>query len=134
MKRGDVLLISVLLVAALVILIPRWFGEEESENNHNNKTAVITVDGEVFKKVVLTEEEQEIVIDTEHGSNILKVHDHGIEMTEADCPDQVCLTFGFINKKSQSIVCLPHKVLVEIEGGAEGGDTTHETETDAVVN
>lgn len=132
MKRGDLVLISVLLAAALIFLVPRWLDGNESEKNHNKPlTATITVDGELFKTVDLTEEEQVIEIKTDHGLNILKVHDYGIEMIEADCPDKVCLTFGFVNKSNQSIVCLPHKVLVEVEGASEG---VNQDEADAVVN
>lgn len=132
MKRGDMVLISVLLVAALIFLVPRWLGGSESEKNHNIPlTATITVDGQLYKTVELTEEEQIIEIKTDHGLNILKVHDYGIEMIEADCPDKVCLSFGFVDKKNQSIVCLPHKVLVELEGTSGGVD---QDETDAVVN
>lgn len=132
MKRGDLVLISILLVAALIFLVPRWVGENESEKNHNIPlTATITVDGQLYKTVELTEEEQIIRIETDHGLNVLKVHDYGIEMIEADCPDEVCLTFGFVDKKNQSIVCLPNKVLVEVEGASGGED---QDETDAIVN
>ncbi|UNK19081.1 NusG domain II-containing protein [Paenibacillus sp. N3/727] len=132
MKRGDLVLISVVLAAALIFLVPRWLDGKDSEKNHNNPlTATITVDGQLFKTVELTEEEQIIEIKTDHGMNILKVYDYGIEMIEADCPDKVCLSFGFVDKKNQSIVCLPHKVLVEVEG-ASGGES--QDEVDAVVN
>lgn len=132
MKRGDLVLISVVLVAALIFLVPRWMDGNNSEKNHKNPlTATITVDGQVFKTVELTKEEQIIEIQTDHGLNILKVHDYGIEMIEADCPDEVCLTFGFVDKNNQSIVCLPNKVLVELEGPT-GGES--QDEADAVVN
>lgn len=132
MKRGDLVLISVVLAAALIFLVPRWLDGKDSEKNHNNPlTATITVDGQLFKTVELTEEEQIIEIKTDHGVNILKVYDYGIEMIEADCPDEVCLSFGFVDKKNQSIVCLPHKVLVEVEG-TSGGES--QDEVDAVVN
>lgn len=132
MKRGDLVLISILLAAALLFLVPRWIGGTGSEENHKNPLiATITVDGQPFKQVELTQEEQVIEIRTDHGNNILKVHDYGIEMIEADCPDKVCLSFGFVDQKNQSIVCLPHKVLVEVDGGPEGGETD---EVDAVVN
>ncbi|MNJ75300.1 hypothetical protein D3C77_723710 [compost metagenome] len=76
----------------------------------------------------LTEEEQIIEIETEDGLNILKVHDYGIEMIEADCPDQLCLTFGFVKRNGGTIVCLPHKMIVEIEGDSGEGD-----DVDAIV-
>ncbi|MFC7680531.1 NusG domain II-containing protein [Paenibacillus sp. GCM10028914] len=132
MKRGDLVLISVLLVAALIFLVPRWLGGNDSEKNHNNPlTATITVDGKLFKTVELTEEEQIIEVKTDHGTNILKVYNYGIEMIEADCPDKVCLSFGFVDNAKQSIVCLPHKVLVEVEDTSGGVD---QDEADVIVN
>lgn len=119
MKRADVLLVSIVLIAALAFLAPRWFSEDKGGPG-KNLVANITVDGKLFKTVQLTEEEQTIEVRTDRGYNILKVYDYGIEMYDADCPDKVCLGFGFITLPKQTIVCLPHRVLVEIAG--TGGD------------
>lgn len=130
MKRGDLILIGVIVIAALAFLVPKWLFQQESENLHNSKVfANITVDGDLYQKVELTKEEQIIKVETSKGLNILKVHDYGIEMFEADCPDKVCLSFGFVTRPNSTIVCIPHRVLVELvsEGGAE------EDEIDAVV-
>lgn len=115
MKRADVWLISIVLVAALAFLVPRWFsGNDDKGGAGSNLVANVTVDGKLFKTVKLTKEEQTIDVRSEHGYNILKVHDYGIEMFDADCPDKVCLSFGLITRPKQTIVCLPHRVLVEI--------------------
>lgn len=123
MKRGDILLIGLIVAIALVFLVPRWLGDS-SENNHNNvdRVARITVDGKLFKTVQLTGKEQTVDIQTEYGYNILKVHDYGIEMIDADCPDKLCLTFGFIDRNGGTIVCLPHKLMVEVVSSGEGDD------------
>ncbi|WP_178025197.1 NusG domain II-containing protein [uncultured Paenibacillus sp.] len=123
MKRGDILLIGLIVAIALVFLVPRWFGDS-SENNHNNvdRVARITVDGKLFKTVQLTGGEQTVNIQTEYGYNLLKVHDYGIEMIDADCPDKLCLTFGFIDRNGGTIVCLPHKLMVEVVSSGEGDD------------
>ncbi|MCL6603363.1 MAG: NusG domain II-containing protein [Paenibacillus sp.] len=127
MKRGDVLLISIVLVAALAFLAPRWFSGNNKGGPESNLVANITVDGKQYRTVKLTEESQTIEIRTERGYNILKVHDYGVEMYDADCPDKVCLGFGFITLPKQTIVCLPHRVLVEIASGSG------EDEVDAYV-
>lgn len=119
MKRADVLLISIVLIVALAFVVPRWLSNDKGGPG-KNLVANITVDGKLFKTVTLTKEEQSIDIRTERGYNILKVHDYGIEMYDADCPDQVCLGFGFITLPKQTIVCLPHRVLVEI--ASESGE------------
>lgn len=126
MKRGDLLLVSVILIVSLLFMVPRWIQSgESSEKNHNSqKTAVIKVEGKLYRTVTLTKEEQTIEIRTQRGYNLLKVHDYGIEMVDADCPDEICLTFGFRSRQGDTIVCLPHRVIVEIEGpSGEGGGT-----------
>lgn len=129
MKRGDKLLIAVLLLCALIFIIIKSFPSDVSEKMHNNRVAKITIDGKLFRTVELTAEAQEIEVKApDGGSNLLKVHDYGIEMIDADCPDKVCLTFGFITNPNQTIVCLPHRMLVEIEDLNDEGD-----EVDAVV-
>ncbi|WP_152394989.1 NusG domain II-containing protein [Paenibacillus guangzhouensis] len=115
LRRGDIMLIGIVLLCAIIFIIIKAFPNEVSDESHS-KIAKITVDGKIFRTVELTAEPQEIKVETEDGHyNLLKVHDHGIEMIDADCPDKVCLTFGFITNPSQTIVCLPHRVLVEIE-------------------
>ena len=133
MKRGDMILIAVLIVAALGFLVPRYLPDKESEGNHNVKlTADITVDGQFYQTVELTEEEQIIEINTMRGKNVLRIYDYGIEMKDADCPDWLCIEFGFITKPRQSIVCLPHRVMVEINDVQDGGEQSNEP--DAVVS
>ncbi|GIP54258.1 MULTISPECIES: NusG domain II-containing protein [Paenibacillus] len=123
MKRGDILLIGLIVVIAAAFLVPRWLGGDSSEKDHNEKrVAKITVDGKLFRTVELTGEEQTVEIKTEFGYNLLKVHDYGIEMIDADCPDKVCLTFGFVERNGGTIVCLPHKLIVEISGSSGEGD------------
>ncbi|WP_440248169.1 NusG domain II-containing protein [Catenibacterium faecis] len=40
-------------------------------------------------------------------------------MISATCPDHLCIKQGTINKKGQSIICLPHKLIVEVVSGDE---------------
>ena len=42
-------------------------------------------------------------------------------MTEADCPDQLCVHQRAISKQKQTIVCLPNRVVVEVIGGEDAG-------------
>ncbi|KAA9001022.1 NusG domain II-containing protein [Paenibacillus spiritus] len=123
MKRADVWLIGLVVVVALALILPRWLSDHNDKGGEN-RVARVTVDGKLFKTVQLTKEEQIVEIRTERGYNILKVHDYGVEMYDADCPDKVCLEFGFIRHPKQTIVCLPHRVLVEIAsaGGEDGVD------------
>ena len=52
------------------------------------------------------------------GSNIVTIENGGVTMTDADCPDKLCVKTGRISKTGETIVCLPHRVVVEIIGAA----------------
>ena len=40
------------------------------------------------------------------------------QIRQADCPDRLCVHMGKIGLNGQSLVCLPHEVVVEIQDGA----------------
>ncbi len=119
MKKLDVVIISILIVVSVVGIGVYKFILNEKAKNSTELYAVIYLDGEIYKEILLTEEEQIIEIDTSYGHNELHIYDFGLEMHESDCPNQVCVKTGFINKVGDRVVCLPNKVYVEIIGQTE---------------
>ncbi|TCZ76360.1 NusG domain II-containing protein [Paenibacillus albiflavus] len=122
LKRGDIILFAVILIAVLAFIVPKFIGDKGNPSASDKLYAKLTVDGQLIKTVELTEEEQLVPIDSKFGHNVLKIHNRGIEMHEANCPDDVCFTFGFVTKPRGTIVCLPNRLLVEIVGGSNQGD------------
>lgn len=57
---------------------------------------------------------QTITIAENDWENILVIKDGKASMTKADCPDKICVNHAAISKKGETIVCLPHKVVVEV--------------------
>ena len=115
MKRNDVILI----IAILVIT----FGFVIGTAIHNHKTstegglAVVTVDGEEYGRYPLNQDAT-VRIDLADGEyNILTIADGEASMSEASCRDQICVHHFHIHYMGDTIVCLPHKVIVEIVGG-----------------
>lgn len=49
--------------------------------------------------------------------NLLAVDGERVWMQAADCPDQICVHHIPIKGGGESIICLPHKLVVEIRGG-----------------
>ena len=51
----------------------------------------------------------------------MQIKDGKVTMKEADCRDQICADHKAIEKSGETIVCLPHKVVIEIksENGKE---------------
>ncbi|MEO3945973.1 NusG domain II-containing protein [Gorillibacterium sp. CAU 1737] len=121
-KKADLILLAVVLVIAAFVIVPSFL--TKSENPAGGKLyAQITVDGKPFKTVELTSDVQELKVETKYGYNLLRMHDGGIEMEDADCPDKLCLTFGTVNAVGQTIVCLPHRLMVQvISETGQGGE------------
>ena len=119
MKKNDVILIAVILVLTAICLlgIRIW----QKNNTGGEAVAVVTIDGSVFGKYPLSEDTKER-IDLEDGSyNVLTVKDGYAEVTEASCPDQICVHHNHIRYSGETIVCLPNKLVVEIHGGEDNG-------------
>ena len=53
-------------------------------------------------------------IPTKSGLNVMKIKDGKVTMEKADCPDQICHKHKAIEKSGETIVCLPHKVVIEV--------------------
>lgn len=65
----------------------------------------------------LTEDGVYVLSGAEKGTNLLKVQAGKAWIESADCPDGLCIRQGSISKSGQSIICLPHKLVITIEGG-----------------
>ncbi len=52
--------------------------------------------------------------------NLLAVSAESVSMDAADCRDQICVHHIPITGSGESIICLPHKLAVEIVGGTGG--------------
>ena len=85
--------------------------------------AVISVDGVEYQRVDLSKvtESYDIDIDTQYGHNTVHVEPGRISIAQADCPDGVCVRQGAISRGGVPIVCMPHRLIVEIEGGEIDG-------------
>lgn len=123
LTKWDILLIIVLLV--LSFLPEGIFYLAGNEASVARTYAEIQVDGKVYKEVPLSGHhgEDQLEIKTDKGRNLVVIKDESIGITEADCPDKICIKEGFVSKPGATVVCLPHKVLIEVKNaGGEAPD------------
>ena len=79
--------------------------------------AEIVQDGNVIQTVDLSSvsEPYDITVRTEDGGyNTIHVEQGSIRVSEADCPDRLCVKQGEITDGIYPIVCLPHRLTVRI--------------------
>ncbi|MFR7749831.1 MAG: NusG domain II-containing protein [Collinsella sp.] len=48
------------------------------------------------------------------GTNLIEIKDGRVHVEEADCPNQDCVHQGWVDAAGEQIVCLPHKLTVDI--------------------
>lgn len=112
--KNDVLLMAALLALggglALFLLATRQAGG----------TVRVRIGGETVMELPL-DQDARIVLGEGGHTNTLVIEDGAAQVTAADCPDQVCVRHGAIRYAGESIVCLPHKLVVSIEGGQGSG-------------
>ena len=57
------------------------------------------------------------MIPDEGAFNLFSVTDGVVRMEAADCRDQICVRHRAVSAVGESIICLPHKLVVEITTG-----------------
>ncbi|MGE5676854.1 MAG: NusG domain II-containing protein [Pseudomonadota bacterium] len=114
LKKGD-LAVLLLLIAA----IAGWLGVNKYSSMSSDRQVVIETNGDMYKSIAIKPgmEQKKLHIELENGNHIdIVVDENGAYVSDVVCPDKICQKTGVVSKVGQSIVCLPNKVSVYIEG------------------
>ena len=112
--RNDVIFIAALLLIVCLLSAGYLLLRREGDR------VEVTVDGEVFGVYSLSEDRR-VEITVGNNRNVLIIENGEAYVTDASCPDGICAGHRPINKTGESIVCLPHKVVVTVKS-AEAQD------------
>ena len=113
LKRNDIIIAALLVIVAIICAIVMQVFVKKDGN-----VAVVSIDGQVYKELSLNVN-TELEINEANGVdgyNILVIDNGYAYMKDADCVNKICVHQGKINKVGETIVCLPHKVVIEIKG------------------
>ena len=105
--RNDIFLGAALLLLALIGFVVFKL------NLKDGACVNVLVNGKVRESYSLSQEIKTVII-TEKGNNTLVIKNGKAYIEEADCPDKICANHRKISKTGETIVCLPHKLVVEI--------------------
>ena len=90
----------IILIVLIVIAIGSWIAV----------TVLFDVNGD-YVEVIVDNHVQKVISLNDDGEYQV---DDGEYMKSSDCPDQICVKQGKIKKQGESIICLPHKLVIRI--------------------
>ena len=106
-SKRDIIIIIILLIAlSFALLIIRI-------NKRTGYNVTVSADGDVIETFYL-DEDMEYRFETEAGFNVIVIEDGQVYVREADCRDKICVNHSKISNVGEAIICLPHKLVVEI--------------------
>lgn len=104
------LVITLILIAFLV-----------SHGLHHKKGSFVIIEQDGVSIGTYALDENKVISIKTDGtvSNQLKIADGQAKMTEADCPDNLCMHQKAISADGETIVCLPNKIVVTVHATEE---------------
>lgn len=120
--KADMIIMGIIGTAAfLFFVIPLLTGSTDRE------CVKVFVDGKLQYRYSLSENRTITVGGDKNEYNLILIHDGQVKVTDADCPDKLCVKQRNISRNGESIICLPHRMVVQIE-------SEEESDLDAVTN
>ena len=116
MKKLDYLALALILLVGIGSSLVFTLGREPG-----SRALIVTREGEVSLS-----QNRTIRMETGEGYNLVEIMDGGIRVLEADCRDQLCVHQGEARDAGQTIVCLPHELVIRVQGTAGDVDTIAE--------
>lgn len=116
-NRNDRKILTIIFAIALIAFaVIKIFFRSEGEK------VLITVDGKKYGTYSLYKDTSFDIIN-EYGINTVLIKQGKVSISYADCPDLICVKHAAISTTDETICCLPHRLVVEIESD---GDVTNE--------
>ena len=112
--RNDLLLAAALLLLGGALALFLWLTRQAGG------IVIVQIDGKIVMELPLSEDTQ-IVLGEGARTNTLIIAGGKAQVVEASCPDQICVRQGAVQYAGESIVCLPHRLVITVRGGAPGG-------------
>ena len=109
-SRNDLIFIGALLTILCVVGLCFYLIREKGDS------ISVTVDGTHFGTYSLSKDVTVDIVTGEDGEehNVLVIKDGKAYVESATCPDGICAAHKPISRERESIVCLPHKVVITV--------------------
>lgn len=113
-KNDAILIIFITIISAISILFMS-INKNRQVKDDEKAMVVMSVDGKIEREIELSKDGDYGIVDDDGAYNIISIKGGVVNMKDANCPDKLCIHQGNISRNGDTIVCLPHGLIVEIK-------------------
>ncbi|NLI98593.1 hypothetical protein GX441_08050 [bacterium] len=118
LKRGDAILIICFLFISLVGIVFILSIKSDREP----QMIKISSEGKFFE---LPLRDTLFQVQGPLGVTDVRINKGHVYVTKAPCPNKLCMKQGKISRNGESIICIPNKIIITIEGNRKTDATTY---------
>lgn len=115
LTKIDFIMMAVILIIASSLFI--FYKSTQKEAGFVR----IKINNKLIREQALDKNDAFEVTDNHGGVNKIVIANSSVKVTEANCSDLVCTYQKPISKSGESIICLPHKLVVEVYSKDDDG-------------
>ena len=108
-KKADIILFICLILIGGALSYLAFSGSSTGD------LVVVKVNGEIYGKYSLSKD-RTITVNRDGHMNKITIKRGKVQVSKSSCKNQICVKQGSISTTHQSIVCIPNRVVVSIEG------------------
>ena len=112
-RAGDIVLAVIILLCAAAVFVYYLHSDGAGDT--------VTVKSEAGVKSYPLDRDSVFEVNSNGFTLSVEIKDGKVRVTDADCPDKVCVHTGTIASRGGSIACVPAKVMISV-GEGESGD------------
>ena len=118
LRNNRATIICALVIAALLTALWLALGPRSAANQ---PLVALVHDADGTTHELPLDRNDTLTVTTSLGSNTIVVEDGAVRMTDADCPNRTCLQVQPLSAPGPQIICLPHKLWIEVVPQGETG-------------
>lgn len=111
--RAGTIVVAVLVAVCAGALLLGGGAGAPAQDAASGAVAVVH-DGDGNEEVFPLGSDTTSTVTSSYGTNTVVVEGGAVRVTEADCPNHDCIEQGSISAPGEQIVCLPHKLWIEV--------------------
>ena len=116
------IVVGIVVAVVLVAAIGSYAALQQSGQGATRLWAVVH-DGDGKSLTMPLSQNQERIVTTSLGTNVIVVENGAVFVRTADCDNQDCVHQGKLDAPGRQIICLPHKLWVEVVADGDAGSS-----------